>query len=310
MADLEAIVDLLQERLGPIAGPPVPLDGGITNRNYRVRFGERDYVVRLPGKDTALLGISREAERIANAAAAGLGIAPAVAAGDESCLVTDYVACTAVDASELRARPEGVAAALRAFHASGAQLPARFWVPELLDDYAVIVRERGGSLPDSYAPTQELARRVAATLPLSEPAPCHDDLLPGNLISVDPESRQPHHRARYAPPQIMLVDWEYAGMGHRMFDLGNLSVNNEFDDAADERLLSAYFSEPCTPAHSAALRLMRIMSDAREAAWGVVQGVISELDFDFEGYADKHFARLDQAAQDPRLKEWLDAAAA
>jgi hypothetical protein len=55
---------------------------------------------------------------------------------------------------------------------------------------------------------------------------------------------------------------------------------------------------------------MRIMSDAREAAWGVVQGVISELDFDFEGYADKHFARLDQAAQDPRLKEWLDAAAA
>ena len=29
----------------------------------------------------------------------------------------------------------------------------------------------------------------------------------------------------------MLVDWEYAGMGHRLFDLGNLAVNNEFDDA-------------------------------------------------------------------------------
>ena len=55
---------------------------------------------------------------------------------------------------------------------------------------------------------------------------------------------------------------------------------------------------------------MRIMSDAREAAWGVIQGVISELEFDFGGYAARHFARLRQAAGDPRLEEWFDAAAA
>ena len=55
---------------------------------------------------------------------------------------------------------------------------------------------------------------------------------------------------------------------------------------------------------------MRIMSDAREAAWGVVQSVVSELDFDFDAYADSHFARLDEASHDPRLAEWLDAAAA
>ena len=34
---------------------------------------------------------------------------------------------------------------------------------------------------------------------------------------------------------------------------------------------------------------MRIMSDAREAAWGVVQGVISELEFDFADYARPAF---------------------
>ena len=67
MADVSAIVQRLEERLGELPRPPLPLDGGITNRNYRARFGERDYVVRLPGKDTALLGISRDAERIANA---------------------------------------------------------------------------------------------------------------------------------------------------------------------------------------------------------------------------------------------------
>jgi hypothetical protein len=55
---------------------------------------------------------------------------------------------------------------------------------------------------------------------------------------------------------------------------------------------------------------MRIMSDAREAAWGVVQGAISELEFDFAQYARRHFARLTAAAGDPRLEEWLVAAAA
>ena len=41
-----------------------------------------------------------------------------------------------------------------------------------------------------------------------------------------------------------------------------------------------------------ALELMRFMSDFREAMWGVVQRRVSELDFDFDGYAAEHFERL------------------
>ena len=42
---------------------------------------------------------------------------------------------------------------------------------------------------------------------------------------------------------MMIVDWEYAGMGDPRFDLGNLSINSEFDEATDERLLAAYHGE-------------------------------------------------------------------
>ena len=55
----------------------------------------------------------------------------------------------------------------------------------------------------------------------------------------------------------------------------------------------------------AALRLMRFMSDFREAMWGVVQRVVSELDFDFSDYADRHFDRLRETAADPRFRSWL-----
>jgi hypothetical protein len=50
---------------------------------------------------------------------------------------------------------------------------------------------------------------------------------------------------------------------------------------------------------------MRFMSDFREAMWGVVQGTVSDLDFDFAEYADKHFVRLRETAADPRFADWL-----
>ena len=37
---------------------------------------------------------------------------------------------------------------------------------------------------------------------------------------------------------------------------------------------------------------MRLMSDVREALWGVVQAAVSDLDFDYAAYARSHFARL------------------
>ena len=113
------------------------------------------------------------------------------------------------------------------------------------------------------------------------PVPCHNDLLTANFLD-DGE-------------RVRIVDWEYAGMGDRFFDLGNLSVNNGFAEADDERLLAAYFGEPSTPRRFAALRLMRIMSDFREGMWGVVQTAISALDFDFDGYA----RRAPRAASPP-----------
>jgi thiamine kinase-like enzyme len=298
VGELNDIRERLEAELAPLQGEPRELDGGITNRNFRVTLGGAEYVVRLPGKDTELLGIDRSAELLANQEAAALGIAPAVAAIVDGCLVTSFVACRALEQSELVDAVEEIARALRAFHGSGVQLPARFWVPELLANYAAIAEARGAGLPDGYDAARNAARRIAAALPLSEERPCHNDLLAGNLIRANDDGR------------TLLVDWEYAGMGDARFDLGNLSVNNGFEEATDERLLSAYHGEPPTDAQRAALKLMRVLSDAREGAWGVVQGAISELDFDFAGYASEHFERLRTTVAGPDFEEWLATASA
>jgi thiamine kinase-like enzyme len=298
VGELNDLLTRLEASLAPMRGEPRELAGGITNRNFRITFGDDDYVVRRPGKDTELLGIDRESERLANEAAARLGIAPAVAVALEDCLVTRFISCRPIDAGELADGVELLARALRAFHDSGAQLPSRFVVPELLADYAAIVGAHGGAVPAGYDEAVLSAARICDELAPRDPRPCHNDLLPGNVIRASEDGR------------LMIVDWEYAGMGDPRFDLGNLSVNNEFDEATDERLLRAYYGEPPSDADRAALKLMRVLSDAREAAWAVVQGAISELDFDFDGYARKHFERLHSSVAQPQFEQWLSSAGA
>jgi thiamine kinase-like enzyme len=296
MGELDHILAQLQPSLGSPSGEPVPLDGGITNRNFRATLGGEEYMIRRHGHNTELLGIDRGDETAASEAASELGIAPAVVAVVDGGLVTRFVPCTEVPADELRERTDEVARALRRFHDCGVRLRTTFWVPDLLAVYARIVGDRGGELPPAYADTVAAAERIVAVVPLADARPCHNDLLPGNII-----------RAK-ADGGLLIVDWEYAGMGHPYFDLGNLSVNNDFDERTDERLLMAYHDEPATDARRARLALMRMLSDAREAAWGVVQGVISELDFDFNGYARRHFERLLGAVAEPRFGDWLAAA--
>ena len=298
---MHAELEVALAALGPLLGDPESearaLDGGITNRNFRLLLGGRDVVVRLPGKDTRLLGIDRAAERDATEAAARAGVGPEVVAflADPPCLVTAFIPGRPVEAAELRRPPllDDVAAALRAVH-DGPALPSRFDAFDVVEAYRATAAARGARIPAAYGELAAGAAAIRQALagPEHVPVACHDDLLTANFL---------HDGAR-----VRIVDWEYAGMGDRYFDLGNMSVNNGFAEADDERLLAAYWGEPCTARRFAALRLMRIMSDFREAMWGVVQTAISELDFDFAAYAEQHLGRVAAGLADARFQTWLE----
>lgn len=302
MASLADTLGPIAARLGEPEGEPVPLEGGITNRNFRVRFAGEDVVVRLPGKDTELLGIDRLAERAAGELAARAGVGPEVVAmlDDPPCLVTRFLVGEPMTPEQLR-EPGAVvevAAALRTLHACEERLPNGFSSFRIVEAYAARMADRGATVPASYEWAAAAALRIEATLtgPEHDPVPCHNDLLSANFIR--------------SQGGIQLVDWEYAGMGDRYFDLGNFAVNNELDEAGEAALLSGYFGAPANEQRLAALRLMRFMSDFREAMWGAVQSTISELDFDFSAYCEEHFERMREFAGGGRLEQLLEKAAA
>jgi thiamine kinase-like enzyme len=299
---LRQIVQKLTPELGETEGEPRPLEGGITNRNYLVTLGGKAYVVRMPGKKTDLLGIDREGERQANERAAELGLAPPVAAmlTDPPCLVTEFIEGTEMSDEDL-CDPSNIpliAPSLRRLHDSGAELPTTFDSFRVVEDYAQTAGESGTEVPSAYEEASKYAREIEVALsgPEHDPVPCHNDLLAANFLNDG--------------KRIWIVDWEYAGMGDRYFDLGNYSVNNGLDETGQSALLKAYFGEAPSARQSATLNLFRFMSDFREAMWGVVQTGVSDLDFDFPGYATKHFDRMLETAGDPKFEGRLEEASA
>jgi thiamine kinase-like enzyme len=271
-----------------------PLDGGITNHNFKVEVGDEAFVLRMGGARTELLGIDRSVEYAAGRRAYEVGVGPEVVAfvPAQGWLVAAFIDGRVISPEEMR-EPETLAramAALRKFH-SADPIPGRFDAHAVVEDYHAKAVAHGVEIPAAYGDAHAVAERIRSVRGEQPLVPCHNDLLNANFLDDG---------------EIRIVDWEYAGMGDRFFDLANFSVNHELSVEDDRRLLDAYFGES-RESDLASLRLMRFMSDFREAMWGVLQSGISELHFAFDDYADRHFARLAAAAAEPSFTDYLRA---
>ena len=300
----DTLVDALG-RLPELAGRDltlIPLSGGITNRNYRVdAAGLADrFVIRLGGNDTHLLGISREVEHAATVAAAGVGVGAEVVAflRPEGILVTRFIEGTPMAELDIHSPHtiERVADSVRRFH-EGPAIPGLFIPLRIVEVYRALAAERGVRIPPEFELAQAIGRRIELALIVNplEIKPCHNDFLPGNLIDDGTRMR--------------IVDWEYAGMGDAFFDLGNFSINNDLSEDEDAAFLAAYDGGRPRTDRLARLALFRVVSDFREAMWGVLQQGVSTLDVDFVDYAAEHFDRLLANAATPAFERALRGAA-
>ncbi len=272
-----------------------PLDGGITNSNFRVDVDGESFALRIAGTGTDKLGINREHEYAANLAAGKLGIAPEVihVIRPEGYLVTRFVFARPFPLEEIT-HPENIRRVMeivRKIH-SMPEIPGFFSAFRTVESYAEIARHYSVEFPDNFESLMERAHEAEAAIMTTPESlrPCHNDLLNANFLIND--------------EQIYVLDWEYAGMGDIFFDLANFSANHELSDEQDRWLLNCYFGE-LTDKHMAHLKIMKVMSLFREAMWGLVQIGISELDFDYRAYSNNFFNQVFEKINDPRWDQWV-----
>lgn len=109
----------------------------------------------------------------------------------------------------------------------------------------------------------------------------HNDLLAANFINDG--------------KRLWLLDWDYAGYNTALFDLANLSSNNELSAGQEDWVLETYYQQPVTDRLRRRLAAMKCVSLLRETLWSIVSEIHSTLDFDYVGYTQKNFTRLEQA---------------
>ncbi len=282
-----------------VAGLTVtPLPGGITNRNYRIDVAGEAFVVRVGTPGAEVLGIDREREYRCLVAASAAGAAPEVVycRPAEGILVTRFVPGRALAPGETLP-PEGVARVvqtMRRYH-NGPAFAGSFSPFRTLDEYLSAARRGSAPLPaDIDGLYAALARLEEALQPGGTTVrPCHNDLWGPNLIDDG--------------QRVVIVDWEYAGMGDPYFDLANFAIYHCPSDAADAALLRAYFGE-VQSRQLARLKLLRAVAELREAMWYVVALQIAPHRRGFGEHARTHFDRGHAALGDPRLATWLTAA--
>lgn len=294
---LEEAIARVPFRAGKSDLKATPLNGGITNMNYKVEVGGDAFVLRITGARTELLGINRDNEYFSNKLAGEMGIAPEVVyfIQPEGYLVTRFLNSRPLPIPEITSKHniKRVASVLKRIHAMPA-VPGEFDIFKVIEDYTKTVKEYEVELPldfDWITSRTKEAQRSLAKQPY-KPCPCHNDLLNANFLFDG---------------DIRILDWEYAGMGDVFFDLANFSVHHQLTDDQDRWLLECYCGE-ITANDWGRLKILKTMSDFREAMWALIQVAVSTLDFDYREYANKHFERMKSKMKAPEWDRWIEEA--
>lgn len=198
---------------GSITARAARLYGGTINTSFRVDTSAGRFVVRLHHPAAAEIGANHQREAQLHAAAAAVGLAPALVHIDpgHSFMVMEYIPGP-VWTSQDMARPERLrqlGAALQALHRVQPPVVAPFDVPEVLGrHYTRLVEAAPADRPQLDALMDRAHRSLEASGTRQRPqALVHNDLHHSNLIGTE---------------RLHLLDWEYAAVADPLFDLASV----------------------------------------------------------------------------------------
>ncbi len=108
----------------------------------------------------------------------------------------------------------------------------------------------------------------------------HNDLLAANFIDDG--------------KRLWLLDWDYAGYDAALFDLANLSSNNELSPEQENWLMETYFQKKVTDRLRRQVMAMKCVSLLRETLWSINSEIYSTLEFDYMSYTKKNLTRFER----------------
>jgi len=214
----------------PLAdGRVTRIEGGLSNRAWRLEADGERWFVRLGHPQAARLGVDRFSECVVLQAVAAAGLAPELLVCEPAAglLVTRFVegrTWSAADAA-LPVNLRRMAESLRRVH----QLPVPNGVRAV--DYSRHARWLADALPAGDEINAVLAPRAAAAFARigdggHATTVCHNDL---HHLNVLDDGRR-----------LWIVDWEYGGRGNPLFDVASFLTLHDLGPGPTEAFLESY----------------------------------------------------------------------
>lgn len=201
------------------------LQGGLTNRSYRLSLPRGDYFLRISTPFAARLGIQRRRELVLHQLAAEHGLAPRLHFIDpeQGLLISDWIAAGEPGELDWHSAPaiEQLAQLMRQIH----QLPVPAQTqPLVLEAHLRFYMARICNRDPRITQLFHLMLARLQHLPSIARVFCHNDLSPANLLGNP----------------LQLVDWEYAGLGDPAFELACAIRAFDYHESQAWQLLAAY----------------------------------------------------------------------
>jgi thiamine kinase len=215
------------------------LIGGLTNTNYQLSLDSGEYIIRMGAENTQALGIDREVEKSIHQFVSSLQFTSPLRYCDDDnrYWIRDYIEgeslnCAAEDDSGISdSSLVYMVEQLKVLHQTPLELPLpKVNISDKAEAYWSILATKQAD--DEMLKMKALMQVAMSEPPQGEFCLCHLDPVPANWL--------------YTAEGLKLLDWEYAGLGHPLWDLAVLlqgiaqSISIESASRVEQRIIELY----------------------------------------------------------------------
>ena len=268
------------------------INSGLTNINFEVIVGKKSFFLSIP--DSESLNINYDNKYYNNKICGETNISPRVIyfVEGENLLVTEFIKSKESSLAMFQSSKEieNLVGTIKILHNAKPFLK-NFNMFNQMSVFQNILK--GDLLPKNIVKYLSEIKILKQKLHIQKDkvVPCHNDLISENIIIKN--------------NQILVVDFDYSGNNDACFELGNLSVEMEYDDEQINKLVKYYYGKINEDIISR-INLQGIVSDIGWSLWSYVQVKNSKLDFDYESYAINRLERAINKMESEEYKLWIN----
>ena len=268
------------------------INRGITNINFEITVGKKSFFLSMP--DSESLNIDYENKYYNNKICGELSISPKVThfIKSENLLVTEFIESKESSLVMFQSSEEikQLVRNIKLLHNAKPFLRNFNMFTQISAFQNTLKRDPLPKKLLKYVNEIETLKQKLH-LPNDQLVPCHNDLLAENIINKD--------------NQILIVDFDYSGNNDPCFELGNLSVEMEYDDEQINKLVKSYYGEINENIISR-VNLQGVVSDIGWSLWSYVQVKNSNLNFDYSTHAIYRLERAINKMESKEYKLWVN----